>query len=402
MHGLVNTSSISALYGLEPHHPRHPYARRGTVALAKLVRGAADRFRFTERDRPRRLRCIVLSVFAFAFLLYAAQGSSSTGGRIAGLVMEAPSGAPISGARVTLTMVVDVPGGTFGRRPRRSITDAHGVFAFDGLEPAQYILNVEKTGFASYPDVFGDGPPERLTVAADTKDLQLRIPLKKGAVIAGRVLNAAGEPEANLQVSALKRTDKVGPIGFAQVGNGPTNDLGEFRLAGLPSGEYVILAAAQRHGPFDVIQTGATTLAPTFFPGALDQNAASIVTLTPGQAITGIEFTIATVVAFRVSGVVVDESGRPSPGAMVTLIPNVRSSGFFMPMMALAGDDGTFEMGQVLPGTYRITANVNEGGAGGGIGSMFGVISDDVPSGPGTITIGSADVTGLRVVGSRR
>jgi protocatechuate 3,4-dioxygenase beta subunit len=344
---------------------------------------------------------MMLDLSAFLFLL-AAQGAS-TGGRITGSATDAISGAPISGARVTLTMVVDVPGGTFGRRPRQSTTDANGVFAFDGLEPAQYILNIEKTGFASYPDVFGDGPPERLTVGADRKDLQLRIAMKKGAVIAGRILTVAGEPEANLQVSALKRTDKVGPIGFAQVGNARTNDLGEFRIAGLPSGEYLISAAPGRHDPFDVIQTGATTLAPTFFPGTLDQNSASTLTLVPGQAVTGIEFTIATVAAFRVSGVVVDQSGRPSPRAMVTLIPNIRSAAMFMPTMAIAGDDGTFEIGQVIPGTYQIRANVNESGAGGGIGAVsFGVTSDGAPSGPGTVAVGSADVTGLSVVASRR
>jgi hypothetical protein len=233
--------------------------------------------------------------------------------------------------------------------------------------------------------------------------LQLRIALKKGAVIAGRILNADGEPEANLQVSALKRTDKAGPLGFAQIGNAHTNDLGEFRIAGLPSGEYLISAAPQRHGPFDAVQTGATTLAPTFFPGMVDQSSAKAVTLVPGQTVTGIEFTIATVAAFCVSGLVVDQSGRPSPRAMVTLIPNIRTSAMFMPTMAIAGDDGTFDIGQVIPGTYWIQANANEGGSGGGIGAVsFGVASDGMPSGPGAITVSSADITGLTVVASRR
>jgi protocatechuate 3,4-dioxygenase beta subunit len=345
---------------------------------------------------------MMLDLSGLAFLILAAQGPSA-GGRITGSVTDAISGAPISGARITLTMVVDVPGGTFGRRPRQSTTDASGAFAFDGIDPAQYILNVEKTGYASYPDAFGDGPPERLTVDSDHGDLQLRIALKKGAVIAGRILNAAGEPEANLQVSALKRTDKAGPIGFAQVGHAATNDLGEFRMAGLPSGDYRIVAAGQHHSPFEAIETGGTTLAPTFFPGTLDQKAAGTVTLAAGQAVTGIEFTIGTVAAFRVSGVVVDQSGRPSPRAMVTLIPNIRSSAFFMPTMAVAGDDGTFEIGQVVPGTYRITANANEAGAGGGIGAVsFAVASDGTPFGANTITVGSADISGLKIVASLR
>ena len=85
------------------------------------------------------------------------------------------------------------------------------------------------------------------------------------------------------------------------------------------------------------------------------------------------------------------------------LIPNIRTGAFFMPTMAVAGDDGTFEIGQVIPGTYHIKANANEGGAGGGIGAVsFGVASDGTPAGPDVIIVGSADTTGLRVVASRR
>ena len=122
------------------------------------------RFQFTDDGRLHRLGHVMFGLSVFSLFLLAAQGSSTGGWRITGRVADAVSGAPISGARVTLTMVVDVPGGTFGRRPRQSITDADGAFAFDGLELAQYILDIEKTGFASYPDVLGDGPPERLTV----------------------------------------------------------------------------------------------------------------------------------------------------------------------------------------------------------------------------------------------
>src|SRR5215467_769631 len=348
---------------------------------------------------------MTFALYAIPFFLMAAQASSSGGARITGRVTDAASGTPINGARVTLMMVVDVPEGTFGRQRRQSITDANGVFAFDSVAPAQYQLSVEKSGFASYPDVFGDAPIQRLTVASDSKDPQLRIALKKGAVLAGRILNATGEGEPNLQVSALKRTDKAGPLGFAQTGQAQTNDLGEFRIFGLPSGDYVIQAAAYRHDPFGPVQTGTTTLAPTFFPGALDKNAARVVTLAAGQAITDVEFTIATVAAFRVSGVVVDQAGRPSPHATVTLIPDLRTSGSFLPMMIVAADDGTFEIGEVLPGQYRVRANASEAQGAGGISSGFFAFaeSDEVtPSDPGVITVDDADISGLRVVAGRR
>jgi hypothetical protein len=249
------------------------------------------------------------------------------GGRITGRITDAASGAPITGARVTLTMVVDVPGGTFGRRPRTSAADANGDFTFDRLEPAQYILNVEKTSFASYPDGLGDGPPQRLTIDADHEELQLPIALKKGAVIVGRILSAPGAPEADIGVSALRRTDKFGPLGFVQNGGAQTNDLGEFRIAGLAAGDYIIVASVRRHGPFDAIPAAAaTTFAPTYFPGTLDQNTARVITLEPGQAVTNVEFIIATVDAFHISGIAVDKAGRPSPRAMVAIIADERTA----------------------------------------------------------------------------
>jgi hypothetical protein len=75
----------------------------------------------------------------------------------------------------------------------------------------------------------------------------------------------------------------------------------------------------------------------------------------------------------------------------------------FAPMMSIAADDGTFTIGDVAPGTYRITAHPNAGGALGGIGAVsFAVNLDGALSGQATITVGSADVTGLTVLADRK
>jgi hypothetical protein len=130
-------------------------------------------------------------------------------------------------------------------------------------------------------------------------------------------------------------------------------------------------------------------------------------TLTPSQVVTTVEFAIATVAAFRVSGVAVDQAGRPSPRAMVTLFSDVSTSGTFMPLMSLAADDGTFTIGEVAPGTYHINANANasaNASGSGGIGAVsFGFVAEveGSSSGPGIITV-SADTTGLTVVADRR
>jgi hypothetical protein len=176
-------------------------------------------------------------------------------------------------------------------------------------------------------------------------------------------------------------------------------------MAGLAAGDYLIVASGRRDGPFEAVQTGTTTtFAATYFPGTLDQNAARVMTLASGQTATGVEFAIVTVAAFRVSGIAVDQTGRPSPGAMVVLIPDLRT-GPFAPMMSIADDEGTFTIGDVAPGTYRMTAHANAGGAAGGIGAVsfgFAANVDGSLSGPATITVGSADLNGLTVIADRK
>jgi hypothetical protein len=177
-------------------------------------------------------------------------------------------------------------------------------------------------------------------------------------------------------------------------------------MAGLAAGDYLIVASGRRDGPFEAVQTGTTTtFAATYFPGTLDQHAARVMTLASGQTATGVEFAIVTVAAFRVSGIAVDQTGRPSPGAMVMLIPDLRTGASFAPMMSIAADDGTFRIGDVVPGPYRLTAHANAGSAAGGIGAVsfgFAANVDGSLSGPATITVGSADLNGLTVIADRK
>ena len=353
-------------------------------------------------DSPMTIGASVLSC-----VLLAAQGSAAAPGHIAGRVTDGSSGAPIGGARVMLMPITELPNGaTLGSAPLQSTTDAAGAFAFDGVQPGEFVVNAEKTGFASYPDVLSGGLPDRIAVDGKMAVAPLSIQLHRGAVITGRILNAAGEPQADLEVSALRHTDKAvlpdaGLPEFTPNGQAKTNDLGEFRIAGLAAGSYIVVASIQSHGPFDPIPTGATTtVAPTYFPGTLDQSAARILSLTPGQEAAGLEFAVKTVAAFRVSGVAVDAAGHPSPHAVVTLMSDWRTSGSFMPMMAIAGDDGAFVIANVIAGKYMISADANAGGLGAveGFQTFTSEKLDDTSSVGTEVTVAEADVKGLKVV----
>jgi hypothetical protein len=207
--------------------------------------------------------------------------------------------------------------------------------------------------------------------------------------------------------------------------------LGEFRIAGLPPGEYYIAAVPNPISPFGPSTrstSSAITTATTFYPGTTDQGSAAAISLTAGGVRTDVVFAMLTVPAFHVSGVVVDQNDKPVAGAMMNLMADPRTGAFLGPVAsgARSGDDGTFTINNVPAGSYRLTAfvpNVISGtGTGGGFtswsvggvsgGTISGGVSGGVVGGvttgivgggnrPTEVIISGSDVDGLRIITQR-
>src|SRR5262245_41147507 len=182
------------------------------------------------------------SVLAVAAVLAQAPRTTETA-RIGGRVLAAHNGAPLSDAQVTLAPFVG------GRGPRpavlppgpplQAITDQDGRFIFEGVAPGTYTFDARRSGYAPLRDI-GIGPPQTIQLAPGQSIDSVALRLQKGSVIAGRVFGPSGEPLADVRVIAMRRvqTGQTGqtPVRFLPTGNqGPqqTNDLGEFRIAGL-------------------------------------------------------------------------------------------------------------------------------------------------------------------------
>jgi hypothetical protein len=357
------------------------------------------------------LTLLAVSVLSLMLPQVSVRQSAASDARIAGQVVDADSHAPVAGARVSLMMSITVEGGTFGVGPREAVTDASGQFTFRGVAEGRYRLDVQKPGFAPSADPLD---PQALDVAAGQSITGLQVALKKAGVIAGRIVDAGGEPLAEVSVTALRRVETADPSGIEMpLGQAQTNDLGEFRIAGLAEGDYVLMAAPRPPAPFgQASPAGGTALASTYYAGTTDREAARVVAVASGQTVSGLQFSMIAAPAFQVSGVVVDEAGAVLGGAMIMLMPDPRR-GAFTPVMAQAEPDGTFHIGGIVSGTYRITATAPRahdryfvGGvpAGAGIGAVAvgGVFVGDAdprsPSGPREVTIENADVKGLRIV----
>ena len=317
------------------------------------------------------------------------------GSHIAGRVTVDGTNAPLADARVMLFPAGRPPTMPFGPPPQTT-TDQDGRFVFSGLKPGEYRIDVQRTGYAPLEAAPARGRTIQLADGQSIDNLILQ--LQKGAVISGRIVGPSGEPQSDVRMMALRRITGPGTqsrlIPAPMQGMQQTNDLGEFRLSGLPPGEYYVSAAPHIQSPFgapgitppaaqDTPRTAPTT---TYYPGTTDAAAAQPIAVARGAEVGNISFMLLSLPAFRISGVVVDENGNPVAGAMVMLMGDPRNGVLMGPVgNGRSGDDGRFAIENVVSGTYRASASVPiaMGGPGGGSFVSWGTTGGSVTASAG-------------------
>jgi protocatechuate 3,4-dioxygenase beta subunit len=342
---------------------------------------------------------------------FLAQAAPVATGAMRGHVLEDGSNKPVVGARILL---FPQGGRPFVGPPPQSTTDADGAFTFAALAPGDYRLDVQKNGYVPWgipqPGMRSAVPPLFHVEAGRPTIADLH--LQKGGVVAGRILDANGEPLADARVVALHRVTLGNmPSRLVQApGQGQqTNDIGEFRVAGLAPGQYFIAATPRMMSPFGASgvapppTTGArTTIVTTYYPGTIDPDGAQAITVAAGETVNGIQFTMQFAPAFRVSGIVVDESGQPISDAMVMLMGDPRSGPMFGPAgSARSESGGRFVINNVVAGSYRINASVPVMMNGGTGGISAGVVGGNASTPPAEVVVADTDVSGVRVVTRR-
>jgi hypothetical protein len=211
---------------------------------------------------------------------------------------------------------------------------------------------------------FGPGAATSIELAAGG-ETAVSLSLQRGAAIVGRVINEAGEPVVNGRVMAMRQLDssfasqsRSAPGGIVPAGPGAqTNDLGEFRLFGLPAGEYYVQAMP---GPeFGRALPTWRTLVATFFPDASEPGNGQTIVVGAGQTSDAIVIRMKDAPAFQVSGVVLDEAGRPVANAMVRLDPDVPGGlrfSFGGLLTTRTNASGGFTINNVTTASYTLIA----------------------------------------------
>ncbi|MBW8866346.1 MAG: carboxypeptidase regulatory-like domain-containing protein [Acidobacteria bacterium] len=351
--------------------------------------------------------------------------SAAPPGAISGIVLEEGSNVAVGDARVVLVLGDEPPASS--SRPPETVTDAAGRYAFRNIAPGRYRLSAHKEGFALPVDEAA--LPIVDLAGGEVTDVEVLV--QRGGVISGTVLSPSGEPIVNASVGALlKRLDLTaspsglrhpdvtdtpsGPPILMPLGADTTDAHGEFRIDGLPAGDYIVAARATVDASAAGDAGGAAGT--TYYPGTPDEAAADVVSVQTGRTSANIDVRLAIVRTYEVSGLVVDEAGEPVQHATVSLMPDLRDDASLKSLLIgahsfiQADANGAFAFRGIPAGAYTVAS-----AGGGDVGSaqtsrsiaidnggipFAGQRRSDVATGPGTlaITIADADVSNIRLI----
>ncbi len=327
-------------------------------------------------------------------------------GAVTGQVLSATTSEPLR--KVSLTLQ---PAGGRGGNRAATTSDNGGMFRFDKVDPGTYTLTGDRTGYVrgAYGEDQQGGEARRIEVATGQTASGIQLKLIPHSVVAGRVFDEDGDPVEGAQVQVSRYTYARGQRQMSVAGQSATNDLGEYRISGLPPGRYFASANTRTGGrgrgrgpggfggPNDNdVQEGYIA---TYYPRTAAPGSATPLDLVPGSEVRGIDIGLLKERFYTISGIVEgvtvgniadalgpladqlaalqDQLGRGGrggrgkqkgganvrganiPNVQVNLIPRDQTApggrgGFGAG--ARVDQTGAFEVASVPPGSYYLTA----------------------------------------------
>ena len=268
------------------------------------------------------------------------------------------------------------------KTPRIVYTDASGRYEIAQLPAGRYMVSANKLNYASvsYGQLRPLGSGKRIDVAAGQEVSRIDFKLQHAGVLSGRIVDEFGDPLAEVQVLPMRFQYMNGERRLFQRSRGAiTNDLGEFRLYGLPPGSYYLAATLRSFMGGD--SDDRSGYAPTYYPGTGNAAQAQKVTIAAGQTVTGMNFALLPVRTMRVSGIALDAQGKPLGGAYLNA-QFAMGSGGFSTQGGQIRPDGTFTINGLTPGDYSLFSSVPGGGE----------------MATANVTVGDSDVTDVQLV----
>ena len=283
--------------------------------------------------------------------------------RVSGLVVRLADGIPLKGATVRLE------NGEDHEHTIATKTSGDGRFELRNVPAGRYKLLVSRSGYVEteYGQKKPSDPGAAFTLSPGQTKTDLIFKLIPAAVIAGRVFNEDGEPVPNASVIAAREAYQEGRKTMTQVTQVTTDDLGAFRLFGLPPGRYFVSAMEWQWG--NVVgdkefsgSSGQTAseqgYAKTYYPGTSDIARASAINVKEGDEVPGTDIPLKQVMVHRIRGRVLNQmTQKPGQATEVLLIARAKKQDWdFGGQTEVKKADGSFEISHVVPGPYTLLA----------------------------------------------
>src|SRR6267142_985936 len=186
---------------------------------------------------PRWLiHCALLLLFA----VHTPLAATTPGGfRIAGVVVDSVSGAPIDRAAVTIGPVTSLDDTV------TVLTSSNGQFLFAGLAAGKYRLTAGRRGYTFQGLDQHETYMTAIAVGQGLDSEHIRFRLFPEAVLAGNVSNDFGDPVRDARVLLFQRKIFSGAHTTSLVSRGATDDKGNYRFAHLAAGVYTVAVYAK-------------------------------------------------------------------------------------------------------------------------------------------------------------
>ena len=283
---------------------------------------------------------------------------------VAGQVVHESAGTPL---RKVAVQLAPSEGSTVFRQDDRNwhsaTTDSDGRFQIVGIQPGEYRVVLEHNGFLSSTRRSRLYSSTLLSLAPGQELQGLLFRMRPAGVIKGKVVDEDGDAVPGIGVSAVSASGRDMESNV----NATTNDLGEYRIAGLPEGKFLVIAQPQA----EMIASGSKpsqekVYAPTYYPGSLDQNQAASIDVHAGDETTA-SFNLISSRTFTVKGRVFGLKPQAHPTAQRQIV--IAGAGPASIVLERAdgqdnqsrgggiADDGSFEIQGVLPGSYNARIN---------------------------------------------
>jgi hypothetical protein len=262
------------------------------------------------------------------------------------------NGRPLIRAQVQLTLAES------GRSLGFASADEEGRYEFTRLAAGDYRLSAGKVGYLvmeyGQRRAFERGTP--LTIADGAVLEKIDVTLPQSGVIAGRLLDENGDPVegAMVQLFQVRFTDgrkQLVPVNGVAVRT--SNDLGRYRLFGIPPGEYIVCAATNLTVSRNVTD-GVPGYAPSYAPGTPNAAEARTITVDLSQEVGDVDITFVPMATATITGDVMNAAGAPlQPNGMFVLSASHRSGALATaPMRGSLNGEGEFQIKNVPPGEY--------------------------------------------------